>query len=103
MKYIERTLERKFLKMSSFFKAVLITGARQVGKTTILKHLAEGQKRTYVSMDNTMARTLAKSDPVLFFQTYKPPLSLMKFRKRRSFSSRSKLCVTKARNGACSG
>ena len=81
MKYIERTLERKFLKMSSFFKAVLITGARQVGKTTILKHLAEGQKRTYVSMDNMMARTLAKSDPVLFFQTYKPPIIIDEIQK----------------------
>ena len=67
--------------MSSFFKAVLITGARQVGKTTILKHLAEGQKRTYVSMDNTMARTLAKSDPVLFFQTYKPPIIIDEIQK----------------------
>ena len=74
MNYIERTLERKFLHMSSFFKAVLVTGARQVGKTTMLKHLAEGQSRTYVSMDNAMARTLAQTDPVLFFQTYKPPI-----------------------------
>lgn len=32
MAYIERTLERKFLRMSSFFKAILVTGARQVGK-----------------------------------------------------------------------
>lgn len=69
MPYIERALERKFLRMSSFFKAVLVTGARQVGKITMLKHLAEGQNRTYISMDNTMARTLAQTDPVLFFQT----------------------------------
>lgn len=74
MKYIERSLERKFLHLNDFFKAVLITGARQVGKTTMLKHLAEGQERTYVTLDNLMARTLAKSDPVLFFQTYKPPI-----------------------------
>lgn len=74
MQYIERTLERKFNHMSSFFKAVLVTGARQVGKTTMLKHLAEGQSRTYVSLDNAMARTLAQTDPVLFFQTYKPPI-----------------------------
>lgn len=40
MDYLPRTLERKFLHMSSFFKAVLVTGARQVGKTTMLKHLA---------------------------------------------------------------
>lgn len=74
MQYIERTLERKFLHMSSFFKAVLVTGARQVGKTTMLKHLAEGQNRNYVTLDNSMARMLAQSDPVLFFQTYKPPV-----------------------------
>ncbi len=69
MPYVKRSLERKFLRMSSFFKAVLVTGARQVGKITMLKHLAEGQNRTYISMDNIMARTLAQTDPVLFFQT----------------------------------
>ena len=74
MKYLHRNLERKFLHMSSFFKAVLVTGARQVGKTTMLKHLAEKEKRTYVSLDNLNVRSLAKKDPVLFFQTYKPPI-----------------------------
>lgn len=81
MQYVERALERKFLHMSSFFKAVLVTGARQVGKTTMLKHLAANQNRTYVSMDNTMARALAKSDPVLFFQTYKPPIIIDEIQK----------------------
>lgn len=74
MAYIKRELERKFIKMSGFFKAVLVTGARQVGKTTMMKHLAEGTGRTYVTLDNTLARDLAKRDPVLFFQTYKPPI-----------------------------
>jgi predicted AAA+ superfamily ATPase len=74
MKYITRSLERKFVHMSSFFKAVLVTGARQVGKTTMLRHLAEGQNRTYVTLDDLMARDLAKSDPVLFFQKFKPPI-----------------------------
>ena len=74
MAYISRELERKFLKMSDFFKVVLVTGARQVGKTTMLKHLAEGTGRTYVTLDNLLARELAQTDPVLFFQTYKPPI-----------------------------
>ena len=81
MQYIHRTLERNFLKMSSFFKAVLVTGARQVGKTTMLKHLAENENRTYVSMDNQMARSLAKTDPVLFFQMYKPPIIIDEIQK----------------------
>lgn len=73
MEYIKRELERKFLKLNDFFKVVLVTGARQVGKTTMLKHLSSPE-RTYVTMDNAMARELAKTDPVLFFQTYKPPI-----------------------------
>ena len=73
MEYIPRHLERKFLKLSSFFKVVLVTGARQVGKTTMLKHLAESG-RTYVTLDDLMARELAKKDPALFFQTFKPPV-----------------------------
>lgn len=74
MQYITRELERKFMQMDAFFKVVLVTGARQVGKTTMLKHLAKGTNRTYVSLDDLMARELAQSEPALFFQTYKPPI-----------------------------
>jgi predicted AAA+ superfamily ATPase len=70
--YIHRHLETKFLKMSGFFKAVLVTGARQVGKTTMLKHLSKD--RTYVSLDDTDTLTLAKEDPKLFFMRFKPPI-----------------------------
>ena len=73
MEYITRELERKFLKLNDFFKVILVTGARQVGKTTMLKHLADSD-RTCVTMDNAMVRELAQSDPVLFFQTYKPQI-----------------------------
>ncbi len=74
MKYINRTLERKFLSMNSVFKAVMVVGARQIGKSTMLKHLAENQNRTYVSMDDSTDRELAERDPKLFFQIYKPPI-----------------------------
>jgi uncharacterized protein len=70
--YIERQLESKFLRMSNFFKAVLVTGARQVGKTTMLKHLSKD--RTYVSLDDIDILMLAKQDPKLFFMRYKPPI-----------------------------
>ena len=74
MDYIHRTLERKFLRMSDAFKAVMVVGARQVGKSTMLRHLAEGQNRTYVTLDNVKVRELARSDPEMFFQMYKPPV-----------------------------
>ncbi len=91
MKYIKRELERKFLKLNDFFKVVLVTGARQVGKTTMLKHLAEGSDRTYVTMDNAMARELAQKDPVLFFQTYKPPILIDEVQKAPELFEQIKL------------
>lgn len=80
MTYITRELERKFLKLNEFFKVILVTGARQVGKTTMLKHLSESG-RTYVTLDNMLARELAQTDPVMFFQTYKPPILIDEIQK----------------------
>ena len=91
MQYITREIERKFGQMNSFFKAVLVTGARQVGKTTMLKHLAEGTHRTYVSLDDIMARELAQSDPALFFQTYKPPILIDEIQKAPQLLERIKI------------
>jgi hypothetical protein len=81
MEYIPRELEAKFLKASDAFRAVMVTGARQVGKSTMLKHLAEGQGRTVVTMDKAADRELARRDPALFFQTYKPPILIDEIQK----------------------
>lgn len=90
MEYITRELERKVLKLNSFFKVILVTGARQVGKTTMLKHLSD-ENRTYVTMDNAMARDLAKSDPALFFQTYKVPILIDEVQKAPELFEQIKL------------
>ena len=82
MAYITRELERKFLKLNDFFKVILVTGARQVGKTTMLKHLA-GSDRTYVTISR---RSL-----------------LMRCRKRRSCSSKSKSFVMRVTKKASFG
>ena len=81
MNYISRELERKFQEANHFFKAVLVLGARQVGKSTMLKHLAKEEHRTIVTMDNDQARELALSDPRLFFQTYQPPILIDEIQK----------------------
>ena len=81
MNYIKRDLERKFLHMSSSFKAVMVVGARQVGKSTMLKHLAEGQNRTYVTMDDSQLRDFARTEPKLFLQTYQPPILIDEIQK----------------------
>ena len=81
MEYISRELERKFQEANRFFKAILVIGARQVGKSTMLKHLAQEEHRTIVTMDNDQARELALSDPRLFFQTYRPPILIDEIQK----------------------
>lgn len=71
--YYQRTLSSVIEKATKSFKVVLITGPRQVGKSTLFEKLME-PGRTKVSLDDFDVLTLAKQDPNLFFQTYKPPL-----------------------------
>ncbi len=71
--YFERTLAKEISKISEDFKAVLVIGPRQIGKTTLLKHLA-GENRKYVTLDNQSDLLLAKNDPKGFLDTYSPPV-----------------------------
>lgn len=74
MNYISRAMESKFLRSSDFFKVVLLSGARQVGKTTMLRHLATNTGRQFVSLDDPTDRLMAQEDPHAFFQIYPPPV-----------------------------
>lgn len=71
--YYQRTLSSVIEKATKSFKVVLITGPRQVGKSTLFEKMME-PNRTRVSLDDSDVLTLAKQDPNLFFQTYQPPL-----------------------------
>ena len=71
--YRRRTLESFLTKASRQFPVLLVTGARQVGKTTFLRHLSR-KERTYVSLDDPMVLSLARKDPALFFQRFPTPL-----------------------------
>lgn len=74
MSYINRDIEQVVLKLTEQYPVILITGPRQVGKTTMLQKLMEGTNRTYVSLDDLTVRELAKNDPAMFFQINKPPI-----------------------------
>ena len=76
MKYIRRAMEKTFLRLIKEFPAILITGPRQVGKTTMLLKLMneENINREYVTLDDLTERELAKNDPKMFFQIHKPPV-----------------------------
>ncbi len=76
MKYIKRHMEDMVLTLSKSWPAILLTGPRQAGKTTMLKELAnrEGIGREYVSLDDLNMREMAKNDPQMFLQLHKPPV-----------------------------
>ena len=69
----ERTIKNTILQASETFPVVLLTGPRQVGKSTLLESLAEPDRKR-VSLDNPTVRALAQKDPELFLQRYSPPV-----------------------------
>ena len=73
--YIRRHLETPFLKANRFFPALLVTGARQVGKTTFLRNIAEPERR-FVSLDAPDVQEMAKADPRLFLADNPPPVAI---------------------------
>ncbi len=74
MNYIIRNLEGVVIQVTKEYPVVLVTGPRQVGKTTMLKKLMEGTDRGYVTLDDLNERSIAKTDPELFLQLHKPPV-----------------------------
>ncbi len=72
--YFPRHAEKTVRKLASMFPAVLITGSRQVGKTTLLEH--DYPNLPFVSLDDPQHLLLAKEDPKLFFKSNPPPLVL---------------------------
>ncbi len=71
--YIKRDLEEKIIAASKEYSCILITGARQVGKSTVLEQLM-GNEREEVSLDDMVERKLASKDPALFLQTHSTPI-----------------------------
>lgn len=70
--YIERTVERTIQILTKQFKVLLVTGARQVGKSTVLRHC--DSNREYVTLDDLVEREMAVNEPELFLQRHKPPV-----------------------------
>ena len=92
--YIKRTSEDVIKKSSKQFKVVLVTGARQVGKSTLLKHCDEN--RNYVSLDDLSERELAINEPKLFLETHKAPLIIDEIQYAPELLSYIKLIVDKS-------
>lgn len=74
MNYITRNLESVVIQATKEYPVVLVTGPRQVGKTTMLQKLMEETNRGYVTLDDLNERNIAKTDPELFLQLHKSPV-----------------------------
>ena len=72
MEYIRRSIEEKLLKSSETFKAVLLTGPRQVGKSTLLKKQFSDWE--YVSLDDPFLEQQARENGSMFMMLNQPPL-----------------------------
>lgn len=73
MAYIKRDIEDKIRSLSKEYACILVTGPRQVGKTTVLRTLMD-DRREYVTLDDLEERGLAKRDPAMFLQLHATPI-----------------------------
>lgn len=97
MKYIVRNLENIVNQVTKEYPVVLVTGPRQVGKTTMLQKLMEGTGRGYVTLDDLNERNVAKNDPELFLQLHKPPILIDEVQYAPELFSYIKISVDKNR------
>ncbi len=74
MKYIKRHMQENILKANATFKALLVTGARQVGKSTLLRHVFPD--RPYLTFDDPLLLEQARTEPGLFFRNHPYPVTL---------------------------
>ncbi len=89
--YIERNISEYLIKRVTSSFVTIVTGSRQVGKSTLLKHLFPNY--TYVTFDNIEALELAKNDVKAFFKKYKTSLIIDEFQYSPNILSEIKIIV----------
>lgn len=94
--YIARIIEKTLKVAAKQFPSIIITGPRQSGKTTLLKHLFS-KSHAYVSMDNPDLRLKATTEPEIFFQNYPPPLIIDEIQNAPQILSHIKMMIDKDR------
>lgn len=95
--YKKRTISHIIESTSAHFPVLLLTGPRQVGKTTVLQSMAP-QKYNYVTLDDMTERNLAQSDPELFLQRHTPPLIIDEVQYAPELFSQIKIAVDKTKS-----
>ena len=99
MRYIKRDIEEKIRLLNEEYACILITGPRQVGKTTVLRAIMD-DSRTYVTLDDMEERALAKRDPAMFLQLHDTPIFIDEVQYAPELFSVIKMAID---NGAAPG
>lgn len=99
LRYIKRNLENDILDASNKFPVVMVTGPRQVGKSTLLYHInREKTEVNQINFDDVELRKDAIDDPKLFLEKYGTPLIIDEFQYVPELLSYIKINVDKRRN-----
>ncbi len=91
MAYIERAITSVLKNRASSSKCLLVTGARQVGKSTIIKHVFPEYNRA--NFDDSLTRLMAKEEPRLFFLNNPRPLFIDEVQKEGGILEEIKLLI----------
>ncbi len=94
MQHLQRTLAATIKQVAAHFPALLLTGPRQVGKSTLLVDCAK-HGRTSVSLDDLEQRALAQTDPALFLQAHPPPVIIDEVQYAPQLFSAIKIAIDK--------
>lgn len=95
--YIHREIEGALKIAAEQSPAVIITGPRQSGKTTLLSHLFLKDHR-YISLDDPNLRLMARDEPGIFFENYPPPVIIDEIQYAPQLFSYIKLLIDKNRD-----
>ncbi len=105
MKYINRNLEKEIEKMIGKVPVILVTGARQTGKSTLLEYIntISQNKINYVTLDDMIERANAIEDPETFLRSHEAPLIIDEFQYAPNLLSYIKIKVDEARKNEMFG
>lgn len=73
MEYINRHADETIKRLADSYPAILVTGARQTGKTTLLRKITDSRKVPYLTFDDPMEEASAKNDPKTFTELHPSP------------------------------